>query len=132
VSAAMRSRNLSGKGPRVVTGAGLAAGLAAIVASSCCVLPLVFVGLGMGSFAAILIPALAALRPYLLGAGALAVVTAWIIYVRRRRACAAGKACEIPGAAGRGPVWLAIASTTVFIAFIWQPWIEPLLLRWMR
>lgn len=132
MSAAMQSRNLADKGTRAVTGAGLATGLAAIVASSCCVLPVVFVGLGLGSVAAILIPTLAALRPYLLAAAALAVVAAWAIYVRRRRTCAAGTACGIQTTAGRGPLWLVIASATVLIAFIWQPWIEPLLLRWIR
>jgi len=115
-----------------VTGAGLVAGLAAIVASSCCVLPIVFVGLGLGSVAALLIPTLAALRPYLLAGAVLAVVAAWILYARRRPACATDTACATTGPSRRAPVWLVLASAIVLLALIWQPWIEPLLLAWLR
>jgi mercuric ion transport protein len=96
------------------------------------VLPIVFVGLGLGSVAAVLIPTLAVLRPYLLGAGVLAVVAAWVIYARRRQACADDAACGIEGPARRVPIWLVLANTIVLLALIWQPWIEPLLLRWIR
>jgi mercuric ion transport protein len=122
----------NGKGTGAVTGAGLAAGLAAIVASSCCVLPIVFVGLGLGSVAALLIPALAALRPYLLAGAMLAVVAAWILYARRRPASATDASCATSGPSRRAPVWLILASAIVLLALIWQPWIEPLLLPWLR
>lgn len=121
-----------GKGTGVVTGAGLAAGLAAIVASSCCVLPIVFVGLGLSSVAAVLIPTLAVLRPYLLAAAVLAVAAAWMIYARRRRTCVTDAACDTVGPGRRPPVWLVLASAIVLLALIWQPWIEPLLLPWIR
>jgi mercuric ion transport protein len=124
-------QNLKGKGTAAVTGTGLAAGLAAIVASSCCVLPIVFVGLGLGSVAAVLIPTLAVLRPYLLGAAVLAILTAWVIYARRRQACASDEACGTVGSARRAPIWLVLASAIVVLALIWQPWIEPILLRWI-
>jgi len=132
VSTASQLHNPAGKGSGAVTSAGLAAGLAAIVASSCCVLPIVFVGLGLGSVAAVLIPTLAVLRPYLLGAAVLAVVAAWFIYARRRQACASDTACATVGPARRAPIWLVFASAIVLLALIWQPWIESLLLRLMR
>lgn len=132
MSAATPSQSPDGRGTGVVTGAGLAAGLAAIVASSCCVLPIVFVGLGLGSVAALLIPTLAVLRPYLLAAAVLAVVAAWINYARRRQACATEVACDTAGPTRRAPIWLVLASAVVFLALIWQPWIEPLLLPWIR
>jgi mercuric ion transport protein len=125
-------QNQKGKGTAAVTGTGLAAGLAAIVASSCCVLPIVFVGLGLGSVAAVLIPTLAVLRPYLLGAAVLTILAAWVIYARRRQACASDAACGTVGSARRAPIWLVLASAIVLLALIWQPWIEPLLLRWIR
>ena len=132
MSTAFQVQNPNGKGDGAVTGVGLAAGLAAIVASSCCVLPIVFVGLGLGSIAAVLIPTLAVLRPYLLGAAVLAVVAAWVIYARRRQACASDAACGTVGSARRAPLWLILASAIVPLALIWQPWIEPLLLPWIR
>ena len=115
-----------------MTGAGLAAGLAAIVASSCCVLPIVFVGLGLGSVAALLIPTLAALRPYLLAGAIIAVAAAWILYTRRRQACAADASCATARPSRRAPVWLVFASVVALLALVWQPWIEPLLLSWLR
>lgn len=132
MSAATPSQIPDRKGTGFVTGAGMATGLAAIVASSCCVLPIIFVGLGLGSVAAVLIPTLAMLRPYLLAAAVLAVVVAWIIYARRRQACASDAACDTVGPARRAPIWLVLASAIVLLALIWQPWIEPLLLPWIR
>lgn len=121
-----------GKGPTVATGAGFAAGLAAIVASSCCVLPILFVGLGIGGAAAVLIPTLAVLRPYLLATAVLAVSAAWVIHARRRRACATDTARKPTSPVRSMPVWLVLASAVVILALIWQPWIEPLLLPWVR
>ncbi len=132
MSAATPSQNPGGKSTGVVAGAGLAAGLVAIVASSCCVLPIVLVGLGLGSVAAALVPTLAVLRTYLLAAAVLAVVAGWVIYLRRRQACATDAACGVPAAARRAPIWLVLASAIVLLALIWQPWIEPLLLSWIR
>ncbi len=129
--AAAQSQNPDSKAAGVVTGAGLAAGLTAIVASSCCVLPIVFVGLGLGSVAAFLIPALAALRPYLLAVAVLAVAVAWVVYARRRWTCTtdAGSGITAPP---RTPIWLMLASAIVLLALVWQPWIEPSLLQLTR
>lgn len=132
VSTSSPVRSAAGAGTRAATGAGLAAGLAGIVASSCCVLPIVFVGLGLGSTAAVLIPTLAELRPYLLGAAALAVLIGWVTYARGRQACAIDGACSTSVSARRAPIWLALATAVVPLAMVWQPWIEPVLLRWMR
>jgi mercuric ion transport protein len=122
----------SGKNAPVVTGAGFAAGLAGIVASSCCVLPILLVGMGLGSVGAVLIPTLSALRPYLLGAAVLAVAAAWILHLRRVRACAVDAACVTSSPARRAPLWLGLASVIVLLAIIWQPLIEPRLLAWIR
>lgn len=132
MSTAAPSRKSGSKGAGVVTWTGLAAGLVAIAASSCCVLPILFVGLGLGGAAAALIPTLAVLRPYLLGAAVLAVVAGWVIYLRRRPKRAAAAAGETFGAARRAPIWLILASAVVLLAMVWQPWIEPLLLPWTR
>lgn len=132
MSTALETSGTNGKSTGAATGAGLMAGLVAIVASSCCVLPIVFVGLGLGGAAALLIPTLAALRPYLLAGAVLAVVAAWILYARRRPFCATDASCATSSPFRRAPVWLVLASAIVLLALIWQPWIEPLLLAWLR
>lgn len=113
-------------------GAGLAAGLAGIVASSCCVLPLVLVGFGLGSVAAAIIPALAASRPYLLGAAVIAVAFGWVSHVRGRRAAGAATVCSVGARPRRTPLWLGLATGIVLLALSWQPLVEPWLLAWMR
>lgn len=116
----------------VLSGASLVAGLAAVVASSCCVLPIVFLALGLGTVAASLIPMLATLRPYLLAAAGLAVVTAWFLYFRRRAACESSRDCGNGLATRRHQIWLVLSTAIVPLALIWQPWIEPFLLSLMR
>ena len=104
------------KGARLASGGDLAAGLAGILASSCCVLPLVFVGVGLGSVAAAVIPALAASRPYLLAAAVVAVAVGWVSHVRGRRAS----------------LCLGLTTAVVVLALIRQQLVEPRLLAWMR
>ena len=115
----------------LATGAGMAAGLVGIVASSCCVLPILLVGLGLGSVGAVLIPALAAARPFLLGVAVLAIVFAWIMHGRRLRACKLDAGCETANRS-HAPIWLILASAIVALALIWQSGVEPLLLPLTR
>jgi mercuric ion transport protein len=111
------------------TGTGLTAGLAGIVASSCCVLPLVLAGFGLGGVSLSLVPALAVARPYLLGAAVLALAIAWIVHLRARRACATDGACADDLHARRSPWWLVLATAVVLLALVWQASIEPQLLQ---
>lgn len=115
----------SAKSTSVATGAGFAAGLAGIVASSCCVLPILLVGMGLGTVGAAVIPILSVIRPFLLGAAVLATMAGWILHARRRRACATSSpVC-------RAPLWLSVSSAIVLLAIVWQSLIEPQLLTWM-
>jgi mercuric ion transport protein len=123
-------------------GAGLTAGLAGIVASSCCVLPLVLAGLGLGSATFAVLPVLAAARPYLLGAAVLALGIAWFAHLRPLRAGDAGAKCSSDGATGtvcatdvaprRAHSWLGIVTAIVGLALVWQSLVEPKLLLLFR
>jgi mercuric ion transport protein len=79
--------------PRDMASGLLAVG-AALAASSCCVLPLAVVALGLGSgaFMFTTMP----YRPILFSLGLLGVGASWVLYARRRRACAA-LACRMAG-----------------------------------
>lgn len=115
------------KGARMASGAGLTVGLAGIFASSCCVLPLAMAGFGLGSVAAAVIPALAALRPYLLTVAVIAIAIGWVSYLRALRPASSG-ACAAGARTGHLPLWLTLATAVVLLALAWQPWIEPWLL----
>ena len=132
MSEATRTFAESANSTSIATGAGFAAGLAGIAASSCCVLPILLVGMGLGSVGAAVIPALAVIRPYLLGAAVIAVVAAWLLHARRRRGYTADAACATSSPMRRAPLWLSVASLIVLLAIVWQPLIEPYVLAWMR
>ena len=92
--------------------------LAALVASFCCILPIIFAlaGIGIAGASAFF----AAWRPYLLGLTfALLAIGFYLSYRKRRKACESGSACERPAVnrSGRVGLWLAAAFVTLFAAF---------------
>jgi copper chaperone CopZ len=92
--------------------------LAALVASFCCILPIVFALAGMGIAGASAF--FAAWRPYLLGLTfALLGIGFYLSYRKRRNACEPGSACERPAVnrSGRVGLWLAAVFVTLFAAF---------------
>lgn len=117
---------------RLLLGTSLGAALAGIVASSCCVLPLVLAAAGLGGAALGVVPVLAAWRPWLIGAAVLALVAAWAVYLRRRRACRAGAACAEVSATDRRGIALIVITIVVLASLLWQPLIEPRLLLLVR
>lgn len=108
----------------------LAAGgvLGALASSSCCIMPLVLFSLGLGGA---WIGNLTALAPYqpifvaitlvFLGAGF------YLVYLRPKRACAEGEACDrpLPSRIVRTSLWLATVLVAAALAF---PYIAPTLL----
>ena len=96
----------------------LAAGLGAVIASSCCVLPLTFGGLGAGASVFAVLAWLADYRTPMLVISAALVVTAWALYFRRH-------------GARRTAAALVLASILVAMAASW-PWIETPLLKIVR
>ena len=92
--------------------------LAAVVASFCCILPLVF---AVGGFAVIGASAFfESLRPYLLAATfGLLAVGFYFAYRKPKLACEPGSACEHPKAnrSGRVGLWTAAVLVVLFSAF---------------
>jgi len=124
-------RTPSTRGQGWLAGSGAAAALAGLLASSCCALPILMVSLGLGSMAGALVPMLAAWRLPMLGLAALLLAAGWWSYWRRRRACPSEQGCK-PSSARWLPLGLAAASAVVLLALLWQTWIEPHALRWVR
>jgi mercuric ion transport protein len=96
--------------------------IAALLASSCCVLPLVLVLLGVsGAW----IGNLTALEPYnpIFGAVAIAAIGLGFLqaYVRTPRACGAGNDCSTPRsqAITKTVLWIAAAVTLVALTTTW-------------
>jgi len=91
---------------------------AAIIASFCCILPIVFALTGFSILGASAL--FDAWRPYLLGLTfGLLGLGFYFAYRPRREQCAPGSACAIPATnrSGRLTLWLATAAVVLFAAF---------------
>lgn len=90
--------------------------VAALLASLCCIGPLLFVVLGLSSFGAATY--FEAARPYLMAAavGLLAIAFYWIYFKRRETACASGEVCAVKpvGRASRIGLWIATLAVLIF------------------
>ena len=96
-----------------------------ILASACCIGPLVFVLLGISGAA--LAQKLEPLRPYLLVVTyALLGGAFYLTYRPRAAACRPGDACEMPRASRLGKAMLWIAAIVVVLATTF-PWYAPYL-----
>jgi mercuric ion transport protein len=106
---------------------GTAAGVTALFsAAACCVLPLAFAALGIGA------GGLAAFVPYhwpLTIASAGAVSMGWLLYFRKRPACAARSGCGIATARDATFALLCIATAAVGLSAAWPRFIEQPLVR---
>jgi len=73
------------------------AGVAGVLASACCIGPLVLAAIGLGSIAASVVAAFEPLRPVFIAIALAALGFAWWkIYRRPVAACASGIACAAP------------------------------------
>lgn len=117
-----------------VAGLGAAAGLGALIASSCCVLPLVLAGLGAGSAIFGGLEVLANWRPLLLCGAAVLVLAAWTSLPFRRRsvACNVDGSCSAYSTSKSARVLLTLGTLSVVLSVAWDPYIEPLLLKLVR
>lgn len=114
-------------------GLGAVAGLGALAASSCCALPVALVGVGASGAVFGGLAMLASIRPILLGGAALALLVGWGLFLRRRAtACAMAGPCASPGPPRRTAALLGIGTALVALALVWEPYLEPLVLKAMR
>jgi mercuric ion transport protein len=117
---------------RSLPAVGAAVGLGAVLASSCCVVPLLLGGVGAGAGVFGVLETLAFLRLPLIVLGGLAVAGGWWLWWRRR-----SQTCERETACARAPrsiaptLVLGVATLLVAAAMAWD-FIEPVLLRLLR
>ncbi len=74
----------------------LAAGVAAILASTCCLGPLLLLMLGISGAWIGMLALLEPYRPYFIGLSFIALVLSWRRIWRPVRACASGESCAAP------------------------------------
>ncbi len=103
----------------------VAGGLAAILASTCCLGPLVLVTLGFSGAWIGNLTVLEPYRPIFIGAALVALAFAWRRIFRPASACNPGEVCAIPKVrATYMPIfWIVVALVVVAIGF---PYVLPL------
>jgi mercuric ion transport protein len=107
---------------QVLAGTGLAAG---VLASPCCLLPLLLLSVGVGGAWMSRLTALAPYQPLFLGMAAIALGWGfWRSY--RRRDCSLGSSCDRPGALRITRILLCLGAILAFTATcinLILPWI---------
>ena len=101
--------------------------LGALAASACCILPLVFVTVGISGAWIGNLTALAPYKPYF-AASTLALLGYgyYLVYVRPKQACAGGSCARpLPGRLVKFTLWIATVLVVVALAF---DYVAPLLL----
>lgn len=106
-------------------GALLAGGLAAILASTCCLGPLVLVALGVSGAWIGNLAVLEPYRPIFIGAALVAMFFAWRRIYRPMQACKPGEVCAIPQVRStyKAVFWIVGALVLIALAF---PYVLPL------
>lgn len=103
----------------------VAGGLAALLASTCCLGPLVLITFGLSGAWIGNLTVLEPYRPIFIGAALVALVVAWRRIFRRAPACEPGEVCAIPQARTAYKIifWVVAALVVVALAF---PYVLPL------
>ncbi len=118
--------------PKWFAALGLVAGFGAVVASSCCVIPLGLAALGAGAGVLGGLEMIAEWRIPLLSFSALAIIGGWgAWWLKRPIACASGASCASPQRSRATLALLLCASITVLAAASWS-YIDPALLKLLR
>lgn len=128
--AELPTRGRSSGGVGSVAALGAVTGLGALVASSCCVLPIVLGGLGAGAGVFTVLGVLAPLRVPLMVASALAVIVGWFFYARPPQSVCAGS-CAAPRRSLAPLVLLSLATLLIVAAATWG-YFEPALIKMLR
>ena len=102
-----------------------ASGIAAILASTCCIGPLVLVALGFSGAWISNLTVLEPYRPFFIGAALVAMAFAYRRIFRSARACEPGEVCAVPKVRTTYKVifWAVAALVLVALAF---PYVLPL------
>ena len=111
--------------PAVRMGSLALGGLAAILASACCLGPLVLVLLGVSGAWIGNLTRLEPYRPFFLSAAVIALFFAWRRIFRPARACTPGEVCAVPHVRTTYKIIFWCVATLVLIAFVF-PYAAPL------
>ena len=107
---------------RGVAAMGTVAGAGALFsAAACCVLPLALAALGVGA------GGLAAFVPFhwpMTIVAAVAIAVGWLLYLRRRRACARDESCTIALPSRATLIMLSLATVFVALSALWPSYLE--------
>jgi mercuric ion transport protein len=110
--------------PQAGRGALFAGGLAAILASTCCLGPLILVTLGISGAWIGNLTLLEPYRPLFIGASLIALFFAWRSIFRPAEACAPDQVCAIPQVRTTYKIIFGVVSALVVIA-IGFPYVMP-------
>jgi len=113
-----------------LAGIGTTIGLGGVLASSCCVIPMALAGLGASGAAFSGLEFLAAWRIYFIAGAALAVTLGWAMFFRQSSIACGPCADMMP--TRKVATLLSIGTAFVALSFVWDPLIEPMLLRFVR
>lgn len=118
----------------LLAGTGAVIGFGALIASSCCVLPIALAGLGVTGVVFSGLAFLADIRLLLLGGATIMMALGWGAFFWRKRTpvCDVGGTCAAPTTSARTTIMLGLGSIVVGLAFVWGPYVEPILLRLAR
>ncbi|MBV9051981.1 MAG: mercury transporter MerT [Hyphomicrobiales bacterium] len=110
---------------------GAAFGLAAVLASSCCAIPVLLAAVGAGAGVFTALDALSSFRLPLIAFGGLGVAGGWWLHWRKGLAsCKTGALCAVITRSHATTTMLCLATLMVVVATVWD-FIEPALLRLM-
>ena len=110
--------------PQAGRGALFAGGLAAILASTCCLGPLILVTLGISGAWIGNLTLLEPYRPIFIGASLIALFFAWRSIFRPAEACAPDQVCAIPQVRTTYKIIFGVVSALVLVA-IGFPYVMP-------
>ncbi|MHB1616353.1 MAG: mercuric ion transporter MerT [Metallibacterium sp.] len=100
-------------------------GLAALLASTCCLGPLLLVSLGVSGAWIGNLTVLEPYRPWFIGAALLALAFAWRRIFRRPQACAPGEVCALPRVRSAYKLIFWVVVVLVLVALLF-PYVLPL------
>ncbi len=103
----------------------LAGGLAALLASACCLGPLVLLALGISGAWIGNLTALEPYRPAFIAVALVALLLAWRRIWRRAYACAPDQVCAIPGVRRGYKLLFGVVAALVLVALAF-PYLAPL------
>ncbi|WP_079436216.1 mercuric ion transporter MerT [Zoogloea sp. LCSB751] len=111
--------------PKNGRGALATGGVAAVLASTCCLGPLVLVALGFSGAWIGNLTVLEPYRPFFIGAALIALFSAWRSIFRPVHACKPGEVCAVPRVAKAYRAIFWIVATLVLVALVF-PYVLPL------